>query len=159
MNTTTYPNLSNHSINTTTEFFTQLDIDNTGHISVQQILDALQSKNTPGITHIPLWLQTFISDNQLDETSQVTMEAYNNYKSQLTNFHIDFQRIDIDNNGIININDLYNVYSEYFPPQINHSFEWFQNIVENENLNPDTSLSLEQLLTYENTYNTTHSWF
>lgn len=155
----TYTNLPEYVINITTQFFTELDINNSGYILVREILEKLQSKNKPAMTRIPVWLQTFISDNQLNETSEITLASYENYQTQLSSFNINFDTIDTDANGVINLNDLYIFYSEHFVAQTNDSYTWFQDIVTNENLNLETPLSLDQLLTYENKYNTTHTWF
>ena len=158
MNSNTYPNLPDTSIEITRQFFNKLDTNNTGNISIQQILNALAFQNKPATTKLPQWFSSFVSVYNLDETSQITQEDYTNYKIRFPELSTPFESLDTNNNGYITINQISEIYSEIVPLQISLNVFWFENIVSVENLTNETILTINQLLEYENEYNTTHSW-
>jgi Ca2+-binding EF-hand superfamily protein len=158
MKSDTYPNLDQTAVEITTQFFNKLDTNNTGNVSVQQILNGLASQNKPATTKLPLWFNSFLSVYNLDETSQITQEDYTNYKIRFPELSNTFESIDTNNNGYITVNQISSLYSEIVPLQISSNVFWFENIVSVENLTNETTLTIDQLLEYENQHNTTHFW-
>jgi Ca2+-binding EF-hand superfamily protein len=158
MSSNTYTNLSETSVEITRQVFNKLDTNNTGYISVQQILDALALQNKPATTKPPQWFSSFLSVYNLDETSQITQEDYTSYKIRFPELLNSFESIDANNVGYITVNQINTIYSEIVPLQISNSVIWFENIMSIENLTNQTTLTIDQLLEYENEYNTTHSW-
>jgi len=158
MNPNTYPNLPETVVEITTRFFNKLDTNNTGNVSIQQILNALALQNKPATTKLPMWFSSFVSFYNLDETSQITLEDYTNYKIRFPELSTAFESIDTNNNRYITINQISSLYSEIVPLQISLIVFWFENIVSVENLTNETTLTVNQLLEYENQYNTTHFW-
>ena len=158
MSSNTYTNLNEESIQITRQVFNKLDTNNTGYVSIQQILDALAMQNKPATTKLPQWFNSFLSVYNLDETSQITAEDYTSYKIRFPELSNPFESIDTNNVGYITVNQISEIYSEIVPLQISLSVFWFQNIVSVENLTNETTLTIDQLLQYENEYNTTHFW-
>jgi len=158
MKSNTYPNLDETVVEITTQFFNKLDTNNTGNVSIQQILNGLALQNKPATTKLPQWFSSFVSFYNLDETSQITQEDYINYKIRFPELSTAFESIDTNNNGYITVNQISSLYSEIVPLQISNNVVWFENIVSVENLTNETTLTINQLLEYENQYNTTHFW-
>jgi Ca2+-binding EF-hand superfamily protein len=158
MSSNTYPNLPEASIEITRQVFNKLDTNNTGSVTIQQILDALAMQNKPATTKLPQWFNSFLSVYNLDETSQITQEDYTSYKIMFPELSKSFESIDTSNSGFITVNQISTIYSEIVPLEISFSVFWFQNIVSVENLTNETTLTIDKLLEYENKYNTTHCW-
>lgn len=158
-----YINLSEFSINVSTTFFNQLDTDHRGLISLQQIYDACFAVVADQIIYYPPqndFIPSIISMELLSEENPISQEQYETLQTKYSELNDNFNTIDTDNNGFILVSELFNHYKK--EPQTGTptppSYDWLENLKKAENLTNESQITLEQLLTYENTYNTMRYW-
>jgi len=160
-----YPNLSESIIERSTAFFNQVDaVDglDDGLVSLQQIYDVCyaHAAQHPSFKpadppFVPFILTTENKTSQ-DSFTQAEYEALQTKYPELTD---SFSLIDINSTGSILGSDLVAYYEPQPQPIVNvTSSSWLEHIKEHENLTDSSQLTLEQFLTFENTYNFTRYW-
>lgn len=165
----TYPNLVQSQIDTTTIFFNKLDTNSSGVVSIQQIIDECLQNFTQAQKIIPSWL-TNLSLEYTPESILTSDDYYSKKQYNITqvpgqtlsypDLYLDFSEIDTDNNGQITFQQLYDKYTSLLPePQVFYISKGFIELIKSEyNLTDQSTITLEQLLTYENAHNITRYW-
>ena len=169
---TSYTNLDQSQIDTTTSFFNKLDTNLSGIVSIQQIIDACYNDAASKVQlQIPQWLVN-ISLEYTPE-SIITQQEYDAKKEYNTipipgqvqtlsypELTLDFSDIDTDNDGQITFQQLYDKYTNLVPtPQLFYTSQSFIDLIKTEyNLTNESTITLEQFLTYENDHNITRYW-
>ena len=158
---TSYTNLTQYLIDITTTFFNNIDTNGSGTITIQQIIDscvndAMKTYNR----RIPPWLSQLSED--YTPTSTITKEDYYTKKETTPDLFLDFSDIDTDNNDQITFQQLYDKYLDLLSPlPTDHQYPskiFIELIKVEHNLTNESSITLEQLLTYENSNNITRYW-
>lgn len=167
----TFTNLDQSQIDTTTSFFNKLDTNSSGVVSIQQIIDACLENAVPVQKYTPPWLTNL----SLEYTPESILTSDDYYAKKQYNIvpipgqiqtlsypdlYLEFSEIDTDNNGQITFQQLYDKYMSLLPtPQIYYTSKGFIELIKTEyNLTNQSTITLEQLLTYENAHNITRYW-
>jgi|Laugrespbdmm15dd_1035085.scaffolds.fasta_scaffold00484_2 hypothetical protein len=157
----TYANLTQDLIDRTTAFFNTIDTNNTGSITIQQIIDScIQDTINSYNRFVPPWLSQLSQD--YTPTSIISKEDYNTKKETMPDLFLNFSEIDIDQNDEITFQQLYDKYLDLLSPLPTEHYypsKIFIELIKSENnLTNESSITLEQLLTYENQNNVTRYW-
>jgi Ca2+-binding EF-hand superfamily protein len=154
-----YPNLSEAMVQRSTTFFSQTDTNNDGLVSLKEINDVCYahaaqhpSYAPPQPPFVPTILTTENKTSE-DTFSQAEYEALQVTYPSLTDA---FNTIDTNSTGSILGSDLVAHY-EPQPEVIITAISqfWLEHIKEEENLTDESTITLEQFLTLQNTYNMT----
>lgn len=165
----TYPNLTQLQIDTTTIFFNKLDTNSSGVVSIQQIIDECLQNFTQAQKIVPSWLTNlsleYTPERILTSDDYYSKKQYNiaqvpGQTLSYPDLYLDFSDIDTDNNGQITFQQLYDKYMSLIPePQVFYISKAFIELIKSEyNLTDQSTITLEQLLTYENDHNITRYW-
>lgn len=156
-----YTNLEQHLIDRSTTFFNKLDINSSGTITIQQIIDACVEDSIKSYgRYVPPWLITLSQDYASE--SIISKQDYIAKKTTTPDLFLEFSEIDIDNNDQITFKELYDKYLNILsPPPIEYFYisKSFIELIKTEyNLTNESTITLQQLLTYENDHNITRYW-
>lgn len=158
-----YPNLPQHIIDHSTTFFTQVDTDNDGSVTLKQIDDvclAYASQHpsyTPAAS--PFVPSILMSENKSYE-STFTQAEYESLQSNYPALTDSFASIDTNSTGSLLGSDLVSYYQpqpQIIPP-VSTAKYWIEHVKEQENLSDESNITLEQFLSLQNTYNFTRSF-
>jgi Ca2+-binding EF-hand superfamily protein len=163
---TDYPNLTQDQINSSTEFFQKIDTQSTGQVTIQQIIDAcLQFSYQFRPTANLYWFTSLQNKNDLLDNSEITEALYDEYKTTFPELNALFSDIDTETTGTITFLQLKTYYinleqsrldAQYVPT---YTSQDFINLIKTEkNLTDDSSITLQQMLSYENEFNITRCW-
>jgi len=157
----TYTNLTQDIIDRTTAFFNTIDVNGSGSITIQQIIDSCIQDIIKSYNRlIPPWLSQLSQD--YTPTSIISEEDYNTKKETTLDLFLNFSEIDTDQNNQITFQQLYDKYLDILSPlPIDHYYpsKIFIDLIKSDNnLTNESSITLEQLLTYENQHNVTRYW-
>lgn len=155
-----YSNLSKAMVQRSTTFFSQIDTDSDGLVSLKEIHDACYafaaqhpSYAPPQPAFVPDILTTENKTSE-DTFSQAEYEALQSSHPELTD---SFALIDTNSTGSILGSDLvahYEPQPEVIPITATSHF-WLEHIKEEENLTDESTITLEQFLTLQDNHNVT----
>jgi Ca2+-binding EF-hand superfamily protein len=159
-----YPNLNQQQIDITTTFFTQVDTNNDGQVSIAEIKQACYNDAAKSPSYVPATGSSPLGpikmiENIKDE-APFTESEYAELQQKYPELSSNFVDIDTDSDGIISLQELENHYLPK-PVQLPITYVsegWIENLKANENLEDASLLTLPQLLSYENQYNTMRYW-
>lgn len=153
----------------TKQFFDTLPKNDQNKTTFGEILNACNSYFSsiividPSVPVIPNWIWNLQMQNALQTDTQISQEQFlefNNTFPELNASIEKFSEIDSDADQIITFEELLNAYKN--PPTIipqNHStLNWLENLKNEENLIESSEISLDDLLQFEEKYNTMHYW-
>lgn len=157
----TYTNLTQDIIDRTTAFFNTIDVNGSGSITIQQIIDSCIQDTIKSYNRlIPPWLSQLSQD--YTPTSIISEEDYNTKRETTLDLFLNFSEIDTDQNNQITFQQLYDKYLDILSPlPIDHYYpsKIFIDLIKSDNnLTNESAITLEQLLTYENQHNVTRYW-
>ena len=158
-----YPNLSEATIEHSTAFFNQVDSNNDGLVSIGEIYQVCYdyaSQNPSYTPAAPAFMPNiFLMENKTAE-SLFTQAEYLSLQASYPLLTDDFSVIDSDSNGSVLGSELITHYEPQpqMSPIIPTSSFWLEHIKEQEDLTDASEISLEQFLTFENSYNFTRYW-
>lgn len=161
--------LSEEQIQLSTLFFSQVDTVNSGKVSILKFKEACNQTNSfnktydPTTSIVPQWLYDLMYSKGINTNSLVSYEQFVEYSQefqQLGSVDSLYNNLNLDKTQSIIFKELF-TYFKTEPEEIVIKFSgeaWFDNLCLNENLTDDTELTLEQLLQFEEKYNTTRYW-
>jgi Ca2+-binding EF-hand superfamily protein len=157
----TYTNLTQDIIDRTTAFFNTIDVNGSGSITIQQIIDSCIQDTIKSYKRlIPPWLSQLSED--YTPTSMISEQDYNTKRETTQDLFLNFSEIDTDQNNQITFQQLYDKYLDLLSPlPIDHYYPskiFIELIKSDNNLTNESSITLEQLLSYENQHNVTRYW-
>lgn len=158
---TSYTNLTQYLIDITTTFFNNIDTNGSGTITIQQIIDSCVNDVMKIYNRrIPPWLSQLSED--YTPTSTITKEDYYTKKETTPDLFLDFSDIDTENNDQITFQQLYDKYLDLLSPLPTDYYYASKIFIEfikvKHNLTNESAITLEQLLTYEDSNNITRYW-
>jgi hypothetical protein len=157
-----YPNLQASTIEHSTQFFSQLSGINES-VTLGQIKDACYSHAAQNLSYTPAE-PAFVSGILFAEgktaESTFSQEEYISLQEKYPKLCDAFAAIDTNQSGSVLGSQLISHYQPQptaNPPVPTSSF-WLEHVKEQEGLTDESTLTLDEFLTLENTYNFTRYW-
>lgn len=158
-----YSNLQESSIEHSTQFFSQIDITDSGIVTIGQIKGACYSHAAQHLSYTPAepsFVPGILFAEGKTAESSLNQDEYISLQEKYPKLTDAFGAIDTTQVGSVLGSQLI---SHYEPqpkpnPPTSASLFWLEHVKEQEGLTEESTLTLDAFLTLENRYNSTRYW-